>query len=370
MQLFANRVVGASPWRTLRGSGTRIASRHEGCREQRKHQLSMLIGPGLPRLQNAPLGPRVRHALANDLGGEADGVAGEHRLQPAQIAKTGRRAPHRDRLAARRRLLHQALRVCDHQLHADRADMPAGGGKTAEQRVAALFLAQVEALRIEFRGEALDRIGGKGEGADLAPLPDLHVLEEPHQRDSSAGERRPTMIGEVISHSATPAALRAVLLKVTMPVSGRLFETRASITSTSSIKSSPGRNGASQRTSLTPGEPSEAVRVMKPSHSMRIMSEQRCQPEPDSPLSMDLAAAASSRCIGCGSYSLAKARMSSRVTCCGPKLPKRPGGKSSKVSVVIQSGAMESFWGIVVTKTDCGRTFGRSQSRLPAWPMA
>ena len=36
------------------------------------------------------------------------------------------------------------------------------------------------------------------------------------------------MIGDVISHSACPAALRAVHLKVTMPVSGRLFETRAS----------------------------------------------------------------------------------------------------------------------------------------------
>src|SRR5579883_545206 len=370
MQLFANRVVGASPQRRLRNSGTRIATRHEGCRDQRKHQLAMLIGSGLPRLHNAPIRPRVRRALVDDLGGKADGVAGEHRLDPTQIAKAWRRAPHRNGFAARGRRLHLVLGVSDKKLHADRADMPAGGGETAEQRVAARLLAEMKALRIELRGKGLDRLGGEGEGTDLAPLPDLQILEEPHQRDSSRGERRPTMIGEVISHSARPAALRAVLLKVTMPVSGRLFETRASITSTSSITSSPGRNGASQRTSLTPGEPSEAVRVMKPSHSMRIMSEQRCQPEPDSPLSMDLAAAASSRCIGCGSYSLAKARMSSRVTCCSPKLPKRPGGKSSKVSVVIQNGAMESFWGIVVRKPDCGRTFGRSQSCLPAWPMA
>ncbi len=78
-----------------------------------------------------------------------------------------------------------------------------------------------------------------------------------------------------------------MLLKVTIPVSGRLFETRASTTSTSSVRSSPGRSGAIQRTSLTPGEPSEAVRPMKPSNKRRIMTEQRCQPEPDSPLSIE-----------------------------------------------------------------------------------
>src|SRR5262249_10180037 len=163
---------------------------------------------------------------------------GEHRLQPAQVAKSGRRSPHRDRFTARRSFLHLALGVRDDQLHADRTDMPAGGGKAAEQRIASLLLAQMKALRIELRGEGLDRLCGEGKGADLAPLPDLHVLEEPHQRASSAPLRRPTMIGEVISHSASPAALRAVLLKVTMPVSGRLFETRASITSTSSVRSS------------------------------------------------------------------------------------------------------------------------------------
>ncbi len=76
---------------------------------------------------------------------------------------------------------------------------------------------------------------------------------------ATAPSRRRTMIGETITHSAWPAALRAAHLKVTMPVSGRLRDIRASTTSTSSIRSSPGRSGASQRISLTPGEPSEAV---------------------------------------------------------------------------------------------------------------
>jgi len=35
------------------------------------------------------------------------------------------------------------------------------------------------------------------------------------------------MIGDSISHSTTPAALRTVPLKVTMPVAGRLFDAQA-----------------------------------------------------------------------------------------------------------------------------------------------
>ena len=88
------------------------------------------------------------------------------------------------------------------------------------------------------------------------------------------------MIGETISHSACPPHCGPTPLNVTMPVSGRLRETRASATSTSSVRSSPGRSGASQRNSLTPGEPSDAVRPIKPSNIIRIMIEHRCQPEP------------------------------------------------------------------------------------------
>ena len=158
---------------------------------------------------------------------------------------------------------------------------------------------------------------------------------------SERASRRLMMIGEIISHSTWPAALRATPLKVTIPVSGRLRDTRASVTSTSSVMSSPGRSGATQRSSLTPGEPSEAARPMKPSNIIRIMTAQRCQPEPDSPFSMVLLAASSSRCIGCGSYSPANSRISSRETWRGPKVPRRPTGKSSKVRVILSG--------------DCGR---------------
>jgi hypothetical protein len=41
--------------------------------------------------------------------------------------------------------------------------MPAGCGQATEQRLAAFLLVEVEALRIELRGEFLDRLSGEGE---------------------------------------------------------------------------------------------------------------------------------------------------------------------------------------------------------------
>src|SRR5258707_9650371 len=203
----------------------------------------------------------------------------------------------RELLAARRGLRRLALAVGQKKLNAPRPDMPAGGGEPAEQRPPACLLVEMKALRIELRGEFLDSVRGEGERSQFAPLTDLDVLEETHQPACPAA-RRPSMIGETISHNACPAALRTTLLNVTIPVSGRLRDTLASVTSTSSMRSSPGRSGASQRTSLTPGEPSDAARPTKPSTIIRIMIEQRCQPEPERPLSIEREAASSSRCIG------------------------------------------------------------------------
>ena len=114
--------------------------------------------------------------------------------------------------------------------------------RPAEQRFAPLLLVEMKALRIELRGEFLDVVGGEGERADLAPRADLRCPRRNASIAYSAfPSRRRTMIGDSISHSTTPAALRTVPLNVTMPVSGRLLETRASVTSTSSVRSSPGR---------------------------------------------------------------------------------------------------------------------------------
>ena len=92
------------------------------------------------------------------------------------------------------------------------------------------------------------------------------------------------------------------------------------------------------------------------------MIEPRCQPEPDKPFSIDALAAASSRCIGCGSNSAAKAKISSRVTWRGPNVPKWPGVKSSKVSVVIYR---RSGLRIAAGKPECGRYLRQSQPVHP-----
>src|SRR6478672_8908092 len=355
-------MAGTSPAKTCQRVLTRTSPRHQGGGEEREHHLATLIGAGIARLQDAPFGALLRRPLGFDLVGKADGVAGQNRLDPAQFAKARRRPPHRDLLATRDRFRRQALAVCDQELHANRGDVPARCSQSPEQGFASLLLIEVKALRVELRGKPLNVVGGEGERAEVAPGADLDILEETHRYIAPASSRRRTMIGDSISHSTMPAALRIVPLKVTMPVSGRLFETLASATSTSSVKSSPGRSGAIQRISLTPGEPSEAVRPMKPSNSIRIMIEPRCQPEPDSPFSIDALAAASSRCIGCGSNSAAKARISSRVTWRGPNVPKWPGGKSSKVNVVIY---LRFGLRITAGKPECGRYLRQSQPVHP-----
>src|SRR5262249_7381818 len=91
-----------------------------------------------------------------------------------------RRAPDRDRLAARGFFRRAPLAVGDQQLHADGGDVPARRGEPAEQRVAPLLLGEMEALRIELRGEALDVLRGEGDRAEGAAVADLDVFEEGH----------------------------------------------------------------------------------------------------------------------------------------------------------------------------------------------
>src|SRR5581483_9138278 len=108
---------------------------------------------------------------------KAQRIAGEHRPEPAQLAKAGRRAPHRDRLAALSRLARLKLSVRDDHLHPDGSDVPTRSGETTEQRIATFLFGKMEALRIELPREAFDVFGGEGERAKLAPPPDLGVFE-------------------------------------------------------------------------------------------------------------------------------------------------------------------------------------------------
>src|SRR6266404_4205959 len=197
-------------------SGTGVPPRHKGRCQQREHQLAALVGAGVAGLQDAPFGALLRCPQRFDLAGEADGVAGQYRLDPAQFTKTRRRSPDRNLLAARESLFGLALAIGHQQLHAYRSDMPARRREPAEQRFASLFLVEMKALRIELRGKSLDQLGGEGERSHLAPPPDLDVLEETHQPACPAAipARRRTMIGDTISHKACPAALRTTPLNV------------------------------------------------------------------------------------------------------------------------------------------------------------
>src|SRR5258705_6462107 len=193
--------------------------RHEGRPQQRDHRVAALVGAGVGGLQDAPFRALLGSALRFDLAGEADGIAGQYRLEPAQLAKARRRSPDRDLLAARESLPRRALAIVHQQLHADRSDMPARCGEPAEQRLPPLFLVEMKALWIELRGEFLDCVGGEGARPQFSPLPDLGVLEEAHQPGYSpaAPARRATMIGETISHNALPAAWPTTPLDVTLP---------------------------------------------------------------------------------------------------------------------------------------------------------
>src|ERR1700761_1351308 len=224
----------------------RAAPGNKRRRQQRVNQFAALVGAGDTALHDAPFRSLLAGAQRYQFRHIRDGVARQHRLDPAQVAKPRGRSPHRDLLATRRGLPGLPLAVSHQQLHAGRTDMPAGCGEAAEQRVAALFLVEMKTLRIELNSELLDQLRGEGERSQFAALPDRQILEKPHQLGSvaaltsvAAPARRSTIIGVTISHSASPAALRILAWKVTIPVAGRLFERRASATSTSSVRSSP-----------------------------------------------------------------------------------------------------------------------------------
>src|SRR5262249_10128785 len=137
--------------------------RHKRDAKKREHGLAVLIGAAVADLDDAPFGTRLRDALGLDRASKADGVAGKHRLDPAQLAKAWRGAGNRDLLAARGRFAVDTLGVRHQKLHVHRRDVPAGRGETTEQRVAALFLGKMKALRIELPRKALDVFGGEGE---------------------------------------------------------------------------------------------------------------------------------------------------------------------------------------------------------------
>src|SRR3979411_1266566 len=93
---FANHMPLRSTLPHLRlSSGNPTPARHERGREEREHHLAALVGARIAGLQDAPFGTLLRSPLGFALVGKADGVAGQHRRDPAQLTKAGRWPPHR-----------------------------------------------------------------------------------------------------------------------------------------------------------------------------------------------------------------------------------------------------------------------------------
>src|SRR5262245_1791017 len=197
-------------------------------------------------------------------------------------------------------------------------------------------LVEMKGLRIEARREGFDIFGGEGVAAELALLADANVLEELHGLLAAFGSRaalaarRPNIGLTIKVITGWSAALMSSKRNLTKPISGRLREGRVSSTVARALMRSPGRIGASHFTSSTPGPPMKLAAPRKSSLSMRMSTQQVCQPEATRPPNKVARAAASSRCMGCGSYSAAKATISARVMSRDPHSVTWPGLKSSQ----------------------------------------
>src|SRR5262245_39159551 len=151
-------------------------------------------------------------------------------------------------------------------------------------------LVEVEGLRIEARCECLDRIGSEGVAPEIADLADADILEKLHCSLAAIGSagaalaaRRPNIGLTVRAITAWSAALISSSRNLTNPMSGRLREPRVSSTVARALIRSPGRIGASHCTSSTPGAPMKLVSAMRVSLSMRMRTQQLCQPDATTP---------------------------------------------------------------------------------------
>src|SRR5262249_43350068 len=238
-----------------------------------------------------------------------------NRLEPAQIAYARRGPDVRHVLAAGLQGRHVALVAECNEAHADRAGMPARRAQASEVRARSRFLVDMKKLRVIAPCERLDALGREGVAAELLALANSQVLEKLHaEAPACADIRRANIIVVREVMTQVPTSLSTSKNKPTKPRSGRLWDAFLSTTVTRTRSRSPGRTGASQRISSTPGAPMDDELSTKPSAMMRIMIAQVCQPDAHRPPTIVARAASSSRCMGCGSNSAANALMSSALT--------------------------------------------------------
>src|SRR5262249_30698141 len=287
-----------------------------------------------------PVARRAGVAQVLDLQRIGNRVPCINRLEPAQIAHARRGPDVRHILAAGPQGLDVALVAKRNEAHADRAGLPARRAQAAEVRARRRFLVGMKELRVVAPCERLDALGRESVGAEFPALANSQVLEKLHT-DAPAGAdvRRANimLVREVMTQ--VPISLSTSKNKPTNPRSGRLCDAFLSRTVTRTRSTSPGRTGASQRISSTPGAPMDEELSTKPSAMMRIMIAQVCQPDAHNPPTSVARAASSSRCIGCGSNSAANALISSALTSWRPYSLTWPTAKSSQKSFVMSTRA-------------------------------
>src|SRR5262249_5457929 len=162
---------------------------------------------------------------------------------------------------------HVALVAECNEAHSDRAGMPARRAQASEVRARSHFLVDMKKLRVIAPCERLDALGREGVAAQLLALANSHVLEKLHA-DACGGVRRVNIIVVREVMTQVPTSLSTSKNKPTKPRSGRLWDAFLSTTVTRTRSTSPGRTGASQRISSTPGAPMDDELSTKPSAMM------------------------------------------------------------------------------------------------------
>jgi len=138
----------SSPRLHIRQLRTRRSSRHHQIPNIDLHRLVILIQRRRAHLDHALLGPRPGWAHLEHLDREMQLVARPDRLRPAELVEPGTDDP-----GCRLKL------ALDEQPHRERSRVPAARREAAEERIARRLLVEMERLRIELGGKALDPLG-------------------------------------------------------------------------------------------------------------------------------------------------------------------------------------------------------------------
>ena len=171
-------------------------------------------------------------------------------------------------------------------------------------------------------GAAGGRLRRRGRGEDhareLAARPPRDVALSLPVSDASVSPSAREEAARVELITSTPSWLNTSFAVKTVPRRGSFDDGCTSTTVERPVSVSPGRTGAVQRISSTPGEPSEAESSSTPRTNIPMNRAVVCQPLAIRPPNGDSLAASASMWNGCGSKRVANSTISSSVTVTGP----------------------------------------------------